>query len=250
MADSAEPSYCRCQNLPANPIPMSETESSPAEKPASPEPVEEKQVSESLSPTSPPEEVKEQKVASPIAKKPLNWKILAPILMIIPVGGMVSMPAFYVAEPEAPAEVAKKPKAIVVDLHKQWLYAYEKGELKYHMPAVTGKRGKPTPTGDFAIGWKSEDYTSREYNAPMPYAMFFVVNRGIAIHGSSAIPWRWRMNRIGANMGSAGCVSLTPPNAQKLFDWAPAKTPVFVTTSLDPSVMPQPKEGDTDVTKK
>lgn len=231
---------------------MSETESSQTETPDAVDSVEETTVSEDLPAPSTPveEEEKQPKALGTFPTRPLSWKILAPLLLILPVGGMVSMPAFYVSEPEAPAEVASKKKAIVVDLHKQWLYAYEKGELMYHMPAVTGKRGKPTPTGDFAIGWKSEDYTSREYNAPMPYAMFFVVSRGIAIHGSSAIPWRWRVNRIGANLGSAGCVSLTPANAKKLFDWAPPKTPVFVTTSLDPSVMPQPKGQSSDDIKK
>ncbi len=164
---------------------------------------------------------------------------------------MLVMPAFFVATPEAPQEIASAPKAIVVDLHRQWLYAYENGELVKHMPAVTGKRDKPTPPGKHAIGWKSEDYTSREYNAPMPHAMFFVVKRGIAIHGSTAIPWRWRANRFGANMGSAGCVSLTPANAKELFDWAPPKTPVFVTMSLDPSIMPQssPVKDDSEVKK-
>tara|TARA_R110002096_G_scaffold435701_2_gene662185 strand:+ start:4766 stop:5458 length:693 start_codon:yes stop_codon:yes gene_type:complete len=223
---------------------MSETEPSPTEKPAA---VAEESVvvEEPISPEPPtPKEEDSTEAVAAIPKRPLKWKILAPILAMIPVGGMVAMPAFYVATPEAPPEVASSSKAIVVDLHKQWLYAYEKGELVDHMPAVTGKRGKPTPTGQHAIGWKSEDYTSREYNAPMPHAMFFVVSRGIAIHGSSAIPWRWRVNRFGANLGSAGCVSLAPENAKRLFEWAPPKTPVYVTTSLDPSVMPQPKGGE------
>ena len=186
----------------------------------------------------------EQKASPSPAKAPRKksrWYLWTPLVAIFPAAGMLALPAFYVSTPKAPVEVVSAPKAIVVDLHKQWLYAYENGQMVYHMPAVTGKKAKPTPIGKHAIGWKSEDYTSREYNAPMPYAMFFVVKRGIAIHGSTAIPWRWRANRFGANLGSAGCVSLTRENAEKLFAWAPPKTPVFVTLSLDPSIAPQTK---------
>ncbi len=166
--------------------------------------------------------------------------------IFFPLATFAILPAFYAATPRIPAEVYDVEKAIVVDLHRQWLYAYEGGRLVHNMPAVTGKSHKPTPIGIHAIGWKSEDYKSREFNVPMPYSMFFVVKRGIAIHGSTAIGWRWRANRFGANLGSAGCVGLTEQNAKMLFDWAPPKTPVFVTMSLDPSIMPQTKLPSAD----
>src|SRR5687768_14843420 len=38
----------------------------------------------------------------------------------------------------------------------------------------------PSPTGAFQIEWKSRNWWSKQWQAPMPYAMFF--HNGAAIH--------------------------------------------------------------------
>lgn len=121
-------------------------------------------------------------------------------------------------------------KVILVDRDSQIMYAYEKGELVHKFIAVTGKTGKETPIGIHAVAWKNEDHISGEYNVPMPYSMFFIAERGMAIHGSTAIPWRWRHNDLmpGTPAGSAGCISLTNTNAKTMFEWADIGTPVVV----------------------
>ncbi len=125
-------------------------------------------------------------------------------------------------------------KVILVDRDSQLLYTYEKGEQVHKFITVTGKTGKPTPLGTHKVAWKVADYKSREFDgAPMPYSMFIIPKRGIAIHGSTAIPLRWRYNEFmpGSPVGSAGCVSMTKANAKTLFEWTDVGTRVIVVGS-------------------
>ncbi|MFC5946657.1 L,D-transpeptidase, partial [Pseudonocardia lutea] len=68
----------------------------------------------------------------------------------------------------------------------------------------TGDREDPTPLGTFAVQWKAEQYTSREYLVQMPYSVFFAPG-GIAFHqGRQDTP-------------SAGCVKLLEADAKAFF---------------------------------
>ncbi|MFC5994755.1 L,D-transpeptidase [Pseudonocardia hispaniensis] len=70
----------------------------------------------------------------------------------------------------------------------------------------TGGHEDPTPTGTYAVQWKAEQYTSREYLTQMPYSVFFAPG-GIAFHeGRQDTP-------------SAGCVKLMHGDAQAWFDY-------------------------------
>jgi lipoprotein-anchoring transpeptidase ErfK/SrfK len=67
-----------------------------------------------------------------------------------------------------------------------------------------GDRADPTPRGTFAVQWKAEQYTSREYLTQMPYSVFFA-DGGIAFHeGAQDTP-------------SAGCVKLINEDAKAFF---------------------------------
>lgn len=69
----------------------------------------------------------------------------------------------------------------------------------------TGDDEDPTPLGTFAVQWKAEQYTSREYLTQMPYSVFFA-DGGIAFHeGRQDTP-------------SAGCVKLLHDDAVAWFD--------------------------------
>ncbi|GJF03042.1 L,D-transpeptidase [Pseudonocardia sp. D17] len=93
-----------------------------------------------------------------------------------------------------------------VDLasHNAWLIRDGKltrGPVRF----VDGDSTDPTPRGTFKVEWKARDYTSREYNTPMPYSVFFAPG-GIAFHqGGQTTP-------------SAGCVKLNPRDAEAFFD--------------------------------
>lgn len=69
---------------------------------------------------------------------------------------------------------------------------------------MSGDDEDPTPVGTFAVQWKAERYTSREFMREMPYSVFFAEG-GIAFHeGNNETP-------------SAGCVKLSMENAKAWF---------------------------------
>ncbi len=86
--------------------------------------------------------------------------------------------------------------------HKAWLL--NDGQIVYGpVHAEGGRTGWSTPIGTFAVQSKAEHYVSKEFNAPMPFAVFFLP--GIALHeGSASTP-------------SHGCVHLSASAAQTFF---------------------------------
>ena len=78
-----------------------------------------------------------------------------------------------------------------------------------------GSVKNPTPTGAFTVEWKSRKWWSRQYDAAMPYAMFYY--NGAALHQG---PMRGH---------SHGCVRLNEADAKFLYNIAKEKkTRVFV----------------------
>lgn len=92
-----------------------------------------------------------------------------------------------------------------VDLsaNKAWL-TDGAGRIVYGPVSVLGgRRGEPTPVGTFAVSNKVRDYHSREFDAPMPYSVFFVP--GVAFHQGSL------------STRSAGCLHLSRTSAKRFF---------------------------------
>ena len=86
-------------------------------------------------------------------------------------------PLPHVYEPARPYD-----KFILVDLTEQWLGAYERGVLKFSVPAATGKMGFETPTGIYQIDARHQTHTSSLYRTdddqdqyPMDNAMRFYI---------------------------------------------------------------------------
>lgn len=102
------------------------------------------------------------------------------------------------------------------------------------MPSPSGKMlGTETPSGMFKLdrGRSYEDYTSRQWQSPMPFAMFFdwrIDGRpsGLAIHGTD----EQGEKELGTR-ASHGCIRLATDNARTLFhlirDNYRGKVPVF-----------------------
>lgn len=131
------------------------------------------------------------------------------------------------------AEEAASEKQIHIYLERQILIAVENGEEIYNFDIVTGRDGKETTAGSYAIFRKHEKYVSNSYGSEMPYAMFFTED-GKAIHGTQMATLRSYLHKyITESVGSQGCVGLTDDNAQALFEWAPMGTPVIVITELE-----------------
>jgi len=123
-------------------------------------------------------------------------------------------------------------KLIEIDLAKQKLYAYFKGDLVNKFTISTGKNKFPTPQGTYKIMAKLpktnmvRNYgpnNPENYNLPdVPNVMYFY--HDYAIHGAY---WHWK---FGTRV-SHGCVNLKLPDAKWLYDWTPIFTPVNIYSS-------------------
>jgi hypothetical protein len=113
--------------------------------------------------------------------------------------------------------LAKQPNQSFSLLHT-WLVSTGKEQ---QMVSPSGRTlGTHTPDGMFKLdrGRFHEDYTSRQWQSPMPYAMFFdwqIEGRtsGLAIHGSDD-----KGTRELGNRASHGCIRLSSANARTLFE--------------------------------
>lgn len=135
-----------------------------------------------------------------------------------------------VAQPEIISQVLQASegggeKWIEIDLSEQKLYAHEGENIVYEMKTSTGKKWTPTPTGEFRIWIKvrkqkmsgGSKATGDYYYLPnVPHVMFFY--KGYGIHGAY-----WH-NNFGKVM-SHGCVNLSLPDAEKLYNWADPVVP-------------------------
>ena len=133
-----------------------------------------------------------------------------------------------VATIAAPLTVsAKAPKAIVVSISYQMLWAYKGDQVVLSSYVSTGRAGFDTPVGSFAVVDKLPSQTmegvigGEYYNVPdVPWVLYFT-NSGHALHGTY-----WH-NNFGTPM-SHGCINLPLDVAAWLYDWAPVGTPVLV----------------------
>jgi lipoprotein-anchoring transpeptidase ErfK/SrfK len=111
---------------------------------------------------------------------------------------------------------------IDVDLTHQMVYAYQGNTVANSFVVSTGTWEHPTVTGQFNvyIKYQSTRMTGPGYNLPnVPYTMYFY--KGYALHGTY-----WHSN-FGTPM-SHGCVNLSIPDAQWLYNWASVGTLVNV----------------------
>jgi lipoprotein-anchoring transpeptidase ErfK/SrfK len=125
------------------------------------------------------------------------------------------------AQPQDPP-VGNGERWIEVNLTQQRVYAWEGTVLMNSFLASTGTWAHPTVTGTFSIWNKTriQDMSGPGYYLPdVPYVMYFYKDYGI--HGTY-----WH-NNFGTPM-SHGCVNLTIPDAEWLYNWASYGTTVQV----------------------
>ncbi len=109
----------------------------------------------------------------------------------------------------APAQAATAPCSAAaracIDLATQQAWLMHDGAVTYGPVSVrTGRPSMPTPAGTFHVTFKDLHHVSTEYNAPMPYSVFF--HGGDAFHEGSLAE------------SSHGCVHLTRSAAVQFFD--------------------------------
>ena len=94
---------------------------------------------------------------------------------------------------------------VQLDTRQAWLIAGG-SVVRGPVPISPGGPGRETPRGVFGVEWKHRDHHSAEFDAPMPFAVFFAPG-GIAFHeGILSSP-------------SAGCVRLGRDAAAAFFDF-------------------------------
>src|ERR1043165_8106932 len=131
---------------------------------------------------------------------------LTTVLASVPLGLALTVGAAMVAPQAAQAAAAPCGKAAkaCLDLSANQAWLMNNGAVTYGpVPVTHGRPGWETPPGTFKVTRKYRDYHSKEFNAPMPYSVFF--NGGIAFHQGSL------------KQKSHGCVHLSKAAAAKLF---------------------------------
>jgi len=111
---------------------------------------------------------------------------------------------------------------IDVDLTHQMVYAFEGNTVVNSFLVSTGTWQHPTVTGQYHVyvKYRSTTMSGPGYSLPnVPYTMYFY--KGYGIHGTY-----WHSN-FGTPM-SHGCVNLSIPNAEWMYNWASIGTLVNV----------------------
>ncbi|MCL6729173.1 L,D-transpeptidase family protein [Sphingomonas hankyongi] len=125
-------------------------------------------------------------------------------------------PGQYVWEARA---ASSGPLFLVIDLRAQRALVYRNGVPIAASTISTGRRGRETPTGLFAILQKEVMHRSRTYDdAPMPY-MQRLTWKGVALHGG----------RLPGYPASHGCIRLPSGFAKLLYGATRLGTPVMIT---------------------
>jgi len=130
-------------------------------------------------------------------------------------GSLALKPGQYLWVPDVPAEGEAK---VVVDLMSQLFYVYRGERLVGVATISSGKKGRETQLGYWAVFRKQKKGFSRKYdNAPMPFMQMYD-EKGLAFHA-------------GPNPGypaSHGCVRLPLKFAERLYGLTTIGTKVII----------------------
>jgi lipoprotein-anchoring transpeptidase ErfK/SrfK len=145
------------------------------------------------------------------------------LMEIVPDTPAPERAAGAVESPDAPPlSMPQGVRWIDVNLSQQRVYAYEGDTLVNSFVVSTGTWQTPTVTGQFHIWIKlrSTTMSGPGYYLPnVPYTMYFY--KGYGLHGTY-----WH-NNFGTPM-SHGCVNLSIPDAEWLYNWASVGTLVNI----------------------
>jgi hypothetical protein len=123
----------------------------------------------------------------------------------------------------SPAQSAKR---IFADLDGMTITLYENEEVLHSFPILSkGREGTfwETPTGTYEVGARSERHFSSIGGTWMPYSLQFYGN--FFIHGWPTYPDGTPV----AKGYSGGCIRLDTNDARVVYEFAQARTPIFVT---------------------
>jgi lipoprotein-anchoring transpeptidase ErfK/SrfK len=140
----------------------------------------------------------------------------------IPTDTPIPTATVYVPPTSTPVRASGGERWVEINLTQQMLYAWEGDNLIASFIVSTGTWQTPTVTGTYRVyaRFKYKDMSGPGYYLPnVPNTMFFY--QGYAIHGTY-----WH-NNFGTPM-SHGCVNMTIPDSEWLFNWSPSNLLVNV----------------------
>lgn len=154
--------------------------------------------------------------------------------LLIPANGAAiagSAPPGSAPPGSAPLPAPVAAKRIVVDKSEQRAYVYQDGELRWSFVVSTGMPGSETWNGTFAVRSKIPEAYAYNWALRMPYWLGFYHTgylengfHALPIMSSGAILWD---GYLGTPV-SYGCVILSYPDAETLYNWAEIGTEVVV----------------------
>lgn len=134
------------------------------------------------------------------------FTVLTTAVVAMTVGTASAAPAVATGAPVAGTPCTDSARACV-DLRSDRAWLLDQGSvIRGPVSLMHGDQDEPTPVGTFAVEWKAEQWTSREYRVQMPFSVFFAAG-GIAFHEG-------RQDTF-----SAGCVKLGPEDARAWFQF-------------------------------
>lgn len=107
---------------------------------------------------------------------------------------------------------------VEIDLTNQHVYVYKDGLLALETDCVSGRptNGNWTPTGTYAITYKTTNAVLRGENYETPVKYWMPFNGNVGMHDAS---WRGSFGEeIYVRNGSHGCVNLPPAAAKQIYD--------------------------------
>jgi LysM repeat protein len=149
-----------------------------------------------------------------------SWVYVGQRLQIPGSSTSTTPPPSTTTPPQAPPSAATGGKWIGVNLTNQTLTAYQGQTAVFQARVSTGTWRTPTVVGTFRIyvKYRAAPMSGPGYYLPnVPYVMYFY--HGYGLHGTY-----WH-NNFGTPM-SHGCVNLSTPDAQWVYNWAPVGTKV------------------------
>lgn len=117
---------------------------------------------------------------------------------------------------------------IEINITKQKLWFYQKGDLKLETDVVTGDVAKrrTTPEGAYYVYGKQKKRILRGGGHPVLVDYWMPVNKGVGIHDAD---WRREFGgEIYQNNGSHGCINIPPEKAEELYEMIEVGVPVVI----------------------
>jgi lipoprotein-anchoring transpeptidase ErfK/SrfK len=102
---------------------------------------------------------------------------------------------------------------VVIHKKSQTMNVVVNGEPRFSTMVTTGMAGKSTPSGTWHAGGIERVHMSKEYHAPLPWAVR--ITGGYFIHGASEGALVYMKKKI---PHSHGCVRVPPVYARQLYD--------------------------------